>query len=125
MSARADTQSSPIDSAKLLAAVALFLAGVAGFYWFGEFSVLYRALALVLVAAVAAAIALTSERGRAAWAFARDARQELRRVVWPTRQETLQTTLIVIAMVLLVAVLLWLLDMFFLWGVEALVRPGG
>ncbi|MDZ7810904.1 MAG: preprotein translocase subunit SecE [Arhodomonas sp.] len=52
-------------------------------------------------------------------------RQELRKVVWPTRKETLQTTLIVIAMVLLVAVLLWLLDMFFLWGVEALVRPGG
>ncbi|WP_018719713.1 preprotein translocase subunit SecE [Arhodomonas aquaeolei] len=125
MSARAESQSSPLDSLKLAVAIGLFLLGVVAFYWFEAQSVLYRAIGLIAVAAVSIGIAMSTVRGRAAWAFARESRQELRRVVWPTRQETLQTTMIVIAMVLLVAVMLWLLDMFFLWGVESLVRPGG
>ncbi|WP_435106352.1 preprotein translocase subunit SecE [Arhodomonas sp. AD133] len=125
MSARAESQSSPLDSVKLVVAVGLFLAGVVAFYWFEAESSLYRVLGLLVVAGVSAAIAMTTAQGKATWAFARESRQELRRVVWPTRQETLQTTLIVIVMVLIVAVLLWLLDMFFLWGVESLVRPGG
>jgi preprotein translocase subunit SecE len=125
MSARAENGTSPLDTAKLVLAVAVFVAGVVGFYYFEDQSTLYRVLGMVAVAAVAIGIAATTEPGRAAIGFAREARQEVRKVVWPTRQETLQTTLIVLVLVLLVAVLLWLLDMFFLWGVEKLISPGG
>jgi preprotein translocase subunit SecE len=125
MSARAENGTSPLDTAKLVLAVAVFAAGVVGFYYFEDQSTLYRVLGMVAVAAAAIGIAATTEPGRAAIGFAREARQEVRKVVWPTRQETLQTTLIVLVLVVLVAVLLWLLDMFFLWGVEKLISPGG
>jgi preprotein translocase subunit SecE len=68
-------------------------------------------IAALLLSGVAAAVALQTERGRALWQFAGDARNEVRKVVWPTRQETLQTTLIVIVMVLILGVILWLFDM--------------
>jgi len=125
MSARADSEASSLDKLKLAGAVGVFLAGVVGFYYFEAESALLRALGMVAVAAVAIAIAMSSQYGRNAWAFAREARQELRKVVWPTRQESMQTTLIVLVMVVIVAIILWLMDMFFLWGVGALVRPGG
>lgn len=58
-------------------------------------------------------------------AFAREARVELRKVIWPTRQETLQTTLVVLVMVVVVAIFLWLLDMLLLWAVNGLTGLGG
>ncbi|WP_041381846.1 preprotein translocase subunit SecE [Spiribacter curvatus] len=125
MSANDQTTTTGTDKAKLTLAVGTFLAGVVGFYGLEGQSDLIRVIGMVVVAAVAIAIAMTSQPGRNAWAFAREARQELRRVVWPTRQESIQTTLIVLVMVFIVAVLLWLMDMFFMWGVGALVRPGG
>ncbi|MEX0450142.1 preprotein translocase subunit SecE [Spiribacter sp. 221] len=114
-----------MDKAKLTLAAGVFLAGVVGFYLLEGQSDLIRVIGMVAVAALAIAIAMTSQPGRNFWAFAREARQELRRVVWPTRQESIQTTLIVLVMVFIVALLLWLMDMFFMWGVGALVRPGG
>ncbi|QGM22280.1 preprotein translocase subunit SecE [Spiribacter sp. 2438] len=125
MSAKEQTEVSGTDKAKLILAVGVFLAGVVGFYTFDDQSTLVRVLGMVAVAALALSIAFTSAQGRNAWLFAQEARQELRRVVWPTRTETLQTTLIVLVMVIIVAILLWLMDMFFMWGVGALVRPGG
>ncbi len=125
MSANDQTATTTIDKAKLALAAGVFLAGVVGFYLLEGQSDLIRVIGMVAVAAIAIAIAMTSEPGKNAWAFAQEARQELRRVVWPTRQESIQTTLIVLVMVFIVAVLLWLMDMFFMWGVGALVRPGG
>ncbi len=125
MSANDQTATTATDKAKLALAAGVFLAGVVGFYLLEEQSDLIRVIGMVAVAALSVAIAMTSEPGKNAWAFAQEARQELRRVVWPTRQESIQTTLIVLVMVFIVAVLLWLMDMFFMWGVGALVRPGG
>ncbi len=125
MSANEQVTTTSTDKAKLALAAGVFLAGVVGFYLLEGQSDLIRVLGMVAVAALAIAIAMTSQPGKNAWAFAQEARQELRRVVWPTRQESIQTTLIVLVMVFLVAVLLWLMDMFFMWGVGALVRPGG
>ncbi len=119
------TTTTGMDKAKLALAAGVFLAGVVGFYLLEGQSDLIRVIGMVAVAAVAIAIAMTSQPGRTFWAFAREARQELRRVVWPTRQESIQTTLIVLVMVFIVGLLLWLMDMFFMWGVGALVRPGG
>jgi len=125
MSANDQTTTTGADKAKLTLAAATFLAGVVAFYGLEGQSDLIRVVGMVVVAAIAIAIAMTSQPGRNAWSFAREARQELRRVVWPTRQESIQTTLVVLVMVFIVAILLWLMDMFFMWGVGALVRPGG
>ncbi|MDR9433749.1 MAG: preprotein translocase subunit SecE [Spiribacter sp.] len=125
MSANEQTTTTATDKAKLALAAGLFLAGVVGFYALEGQSDLVRVIGMVVVAGLAIALALTSQPGRDAWAFAQEARQELRRVIWPTRQESIQTTLIVLVMVIIVAILLWLMDMFFMWGVGALVSPGG
>jgi preprotein translocase subunit SecE len=125
MAAKAQTQESGLDTLKLWVAVLLLGAGVFGFYSLDDVSVLYRALGLVGIALAAVALAYTTDKGRRAWVFAQDARTELRRVVWPTRVETMQTTLIVLLIVLLVGVFLWLLDMLLQWGFGAITGVGG
>ena len=111
MNARAEAGGTGLDTAKLVLAALLLIAGIYGFYHFAAYSTLLRVIGLLAISGVAAAVALQTERGRALWQFAGDARNEVRKVVWPTRQETLQTTLIVIVMVLILGVILWLFDM--------------
>ncbi|MEC8427164.1 MAG: preprotein translocase subunit SecE, partial [Pseudomonadota bacterium] len=77
--------------------------------------ILYRALALVALAGVAIFVAINTEKGAAFWGLLREAQAEFRRVVWPTRQEVNQTTLIVVAVVLVMAVILWMLDSLLGW----------
>ncbi|MEO5703020.1 MAG: preprotein translocase subunit SecE [Gammaproteobacteria bacterium] len=113
------------DKIKLLLAVLLLVGGVGGFYYYADHSTLIRVLGLLGVVAVAIAVALLTQPGRDAWEFLREARNEIRKVVWPTRKETTQTTLIVFIVVILVAIILWLLDMFLLWAVQLLTNPGG
>jgi preprotein translocase subunit SecE len=125
MAAKAQTQESGLDTLKLWVAILLLGAGVFGFYSLDDVSVLYRALGLVGIALASVALAYTTDKGRRAWVFAQDARTELRRVVWPTRVETMQTTLIVLLIVLLVGIFLWLLDMLLQWGFGAITGVGG
>jgi preprotein translocase subunit SecE len=80
-------------------------------------STLIRALIVVAGVIIAAGIALTSEGGKSVWQFALATRGEVRKVVWPTRRETIQSTLIVIVMVLVVGIYLWLLDAFSFWAI--------
>ena len=100
-----------MDTVKLLVAVALLVAGIGFFYFFEEYGLLVRVLGLLVIAGLAVAVALQSTAGRAVWDFAVASRTEVRKVVWPTRQETIQTTLIVFAMVLVIGIVLWLFDM--------------
>ena len=100
-----------MDTVKLLAAVALLVAGIGFFYFFEEYALLARVLGLLVIAGLAVAVALQCAAGRAVWDFAVASRTEVRKVVWPTRQETIQTTLIVFAMVLIIGIVLWLFDM--------------
>ena len=94
----------------------LLLAGaVAGNFVYGEASVLIRAVAVVVTVAVAGFIALQTEKGRTGAAFAKEARTEVRKVVWPTRQEAIQTTGIVLVVTLLMSLLLWGLDSVLFW----------
>ena len=86
---------------------------------------LLRTLGLLVVAAGAAALALTSAQGRQLWRFALDSRMEVRKVVWPTRQETIQTTLIVIVMVFILGLILWLFDTILRSIFNLLVGQGG
>ena len=96
--------------------VFLLLAGaVAGNYMYGEASVLIRAVSVVVAVAVAGLIAMQTEKGSNAVIFAKEARTEVRKVVWPTRQEAIQTTGIVLVVTLLMSLLLWGLDSFLFW----------
>ncbi len=120
-----ESSGSVFDSIKLMVALGLLAVGVMGFYVYAEYSLLYRTLALVVVAILSGAVFLTSSYGKAFWSFFQLARMELRKVVWPTRQETMHTTLMVVVMVIIVGLILWMLDSLFLWLVRLLTGQGG
>jgi preprotein translocase subunit SecE len=86
---------------------------------------LLRVVGLLLAIALSVVIAVQTERGRFLWDFMRDSRTEVRKVVWPTRQETIQTTLIVMAVVAVMAVIMWALDSFLGFLVSLLLEQGG
>lgn len=125
MNSKVETSGNKLDSFKLIVAIVLVVAATAAFYIYPEQSLLLRVVGLLATIAVAAFIAFQTEKGRQTWSFFQDAQIEVRKVVWPTRQETIQTTLIVILMVVLIAIFLWLLDMFLGWAIGLLLGRGG
>jgi preprotein translocase subunit SecE len=115
-------QSSRLDAVKWMAAILILAAGIAGFYYYAEqIFVAYRVLALLAAAVISLAIAYNTAAGKALWVYLQDSRAELRKVVWPTRAETMQTTLVVAVVVIVVGVILWLLDMGFGWAIRELL----
>ena len=114
-----------LDKIKLLVAVLIMAAGIAGFYKFAEQALLYRVLALLAVFAVAFFIILKTKIGADSWNFGRSAILEVRKAVWPTRQETIQATLMVMVLVLIMGIILWLFDMLLLSAVQMLTGQGG
>ena len=100
----------------------LLAAGVYGFYAFADQPLWVRLSGLLVVIGVAVFVALQTVVGRAIWSFATESRSEVRKVVWPTRQETVQTTMIVVVFVLLVALILWGLDSFLGWLVSLALK---
>ena len=126
MVAKAETEvSNKLDTFKLVLAIAVLLVGIGGFYYYADASLLYRVLGLVGMVVVAAGIALTTATGHAIMSFGREARAEVRKVVWPTRQETVQTTLMVVVAVIILGIFLWLVDMLLLNAVQLLTGQGG
>ncbi|MDR7026638.1 preprotein translocase subunit SecE [Pseudomonas peli] len=121
MNVKAEAKDSRFDLLKWLVVATLVIAGVVGNQYFSAEPILYRVLALLVVAALAGVIALQTSKGQAFWVLAKEARVEIRKVVWPTRQETTQTTLIVVAVVLVMALLLWGLDSLLGWLVSLIV----
>ena len=110
MSEKTENQSNALDMFKWVVVFALLAGLVTANTVYGELSVLYRALAAVVVAVVAGFIAASTNKGSAFLSFAKESRTEVRKVVWPTRQEANQTTLIVLAATLVMALILWGLD---------------
>jgi preprotein translocase subunit SecE len=120
-----ETQASSLDTVKLALASVLLGGAVFAFYWYEDQSLLIRVLGLIGVAAVSILIASQTAVGRSTWAFIGSTRNEVRKVVWPTRAETTQTALAVLFVVVLMGVVLWLLDMFLLWAIRLLTGQGG
>ena len=110
-----------VDNLKLIAAVLVIVVGITVFYVFGDMSALLRALIVVVSVVAAAGVALTSTPGKNAWQFTIGTRAEIRKVIWPSRRETMQSTLIVILMVLVVGIYLWMLDALSFWAIYDLV----
>ena len=121
MNVKAEAKDSRFDLVKWLVVAALVVVGVVGNQYFSAEPVLYRVLGLVALGAVAAFVAFQTARGQAFAVPLKEARVEIRKVVWPTRQETTQTTLIVVAVVLVMALLLWGLDSLLGWLVSLIV----
>jgi len=124
MSAKIETSNSRLDSLKWAVALALLGGALGAFYIYADQSLLLRVVGLMAVAGISATLILLTAKGRSAWEFMQESRTEVRKVVWPTRQETVQTTLVVIAMVTVVAVFLWLLDMLLAWIVKSVIGMG-
>jgi preprotein translocase subunit SecE len=112
--------SNKLDTFKLLLAIAILIAGIVGFYYYEAESQLYRVLGIVFAAGVAIAISATTNLGRNLIGFGREARMEVRKVVWPTRQETVQTTFMVIVAVIIIGIFLWLIDMLLAEAIQML-----
>ncbi|MGB1557592.1 MAG: preprotein translocase subunit SecE [Oceanococcaceae bacterium] len=126
MSAHTETATSFRDTALLWAAVAILAASITGFYWFeGQFNALIRVLGMLAGGAVAILVALQSQPGKSAWLVVRESRTEVRKVVWPTRKETAQTTAIILIVVLILGMILWGVDSLLLMALQALTGRGG
>ena len=117
----AEAKSSSLDTVKWVVVAILVAVGVYANSYFADESLLYRVLGLLVLAAIGGFIALQTAQGAAFWELTRESRTEIRKVVWPTRQETVQTTFIVLGFVLLTALLLWGLDSLLGWLVSMVI----
>jgi preprotein translocase subunit SecE len=113
------------DTAKLVAVVVLVLAGIVAFYVLRAQADWVRWLAVVAGIVLAALLFSTTASGKGVWQFVLESRQELRKVVWPSRQETGVTTLAVFMFVILAGVFFWALDVFLSWATRYLTGQGG
>ncbi|HEQ0131101.1 TPA: preprotein translocase subunit SecE [Pseudomonas aeruginosa] len=121
MNAKAEAKESRFDLLKWLLVAVLVVVAVVGNQYFSAQPILYRVLGILVLAVIAAFLALQTAKGQAFFSLAKEARVEIRKVVWPSRQETTQTTLIVVAVVLVMALLLWGLDSLLGWSVSMIV----
>jgi len=110
-----ETVSSGADKAKLALAVALVIAGVAGFYLFSKQGQIAQWGALLVGLAAAFVVFMTAEPGKEFVAFGRDSWKEVKKVVWPTRKEAIQMTMYVIGFCAVMALFLWLTDKTLEW----------
>jgi preprotein translocase subunit SecE len=99
-----------VDTAKLVAGVVVLVGGIAGFYVLADQPIWLRWIIVLAALAVGALIALQSHQGRTFWQFVQSSRIELRKVVWPTSQETWQVTLVVFVMIVVLGLFFWGLD---------------
>lgn len=124
MSDKAENVSNPLDTAKWVLVFVLLGGLVYAYTTFADISVLYRALGAVAVVVVAGFIAATTFKGQTFLTFAKDARTEVRKVVWPTRQEVVRMTLVILAATALVGVMLYFIDMIIVWVVGLVTGIG-
>ena len=110
-----------VDKIKLAIAAGLVVAGIAGYYWLAASSILLRILAVIAGIGAGIAVAWTSALGREFVVFARESLAETKKVVWPTRKETMQTTAAVFAFVVVMAVFLWISDKSLEWVLYDLI----
>jgi len=112
------------DKIKLGLAVLLLAAGIAGFYLLSEHALVLRVLAVLAGVVMAIFVARFTGPGQQFFAFGKDAWVETKKVVWPTRKETFQTTGVVFLLVVVIAIFLWIVDASLMWAVKLLMGQG-
>ena len=125
METKVEAEPTFVDTAKLALAVAIIGASVVAYYYFPDAPVALRALGVLVALGLAAFVALQSVQGQSIWRFIQGARVELRKVVWPTREETIQTTIAVFVFASIMGVFFWLLDLFLLFVTSRITGQGG
>jgi preprotein translocase subunit SecE len=114
-----------IDAFKIVLAAAALVGGVVAYYWYESEPQVLRVL-MVLGGLIAGLVILYwSAPGRELWDYVQSSRVELRKMVWPTRQETWRTTLVVFVFVMALGVFFWLVDMALAWGAKHVTGQGG
>jgi len=131
MNTNVETETSVLDIIKKIFSALIVVAAVSAFYYFSvdhdsikEVRLLFRVLGLVAVMIAVLGLMSTTNTGKFVISFVLESKQEVRKVIWPTRDETMRTTLLVFAMVFIVGLILWVLDMFLFWGVRSLTGQG-
>ena len=115
------SESGILDIIKLLFAAGVLVGGLYSYYYFLEVPLPLRVLMVLGGLAAGITVAMTSTQGQRLWAFIQGARIEIRKVVWPTKQETTQTAIAVFVFTLIMALFFWGLDSFLLWLTRTLV----
>ena len=115
------SESGILDIIKLTLAAGVLVGGLYSYYYFIEVPLPFRVLMVLGGAAVGVTVAMTSTQGQRLWAFIQGARIEVRKVVWPTKQETTQTAIAVFIFTFIMALFFWGLDSFLLWLTRTLV----
>jgi preprotein translocase subunit SecE len=113
-----------IDKLKVVIAVLLVVAGIVAFHYFTDKALILRVLAVLGGLAAGGVLFITTAWGRDFKVYAQESVDETRKVVWPTRKETLQTTGIVFVFVVIMALFLWMVDASLLWAVKKLIGRG-
>jgi preprotein translocase subunit SecE len=115
MDAKLDSKPTILDTVLLLLAVVILVGSIFAYYYYSNESVLLRTSGVLVAFVLAIWVAFQSAQGRTLWAFIQASRVELRRVVWPTREETVQTTLIVLVFASIMGTFFFLLDLLLRW----------
>ncbi len=119
-----ETTAGPMDTVLLALASLVVVASLVAYYYFEATPVVVRALGIIASLGVAAALLYRTQLGRFLWQFFQGSRAEIRKVIWPTRQETTQTTLAVFLFLLVLGVFFWGLDLVLLLITRAITGQG-
>ena len=110
-----------MNKLKVIISLALIAGGIFAYHYFEDVGLLYRVLGLLVVVGAAIGVFVTTETGASVISFGRSAVMEMRKTVWPTRRETMQTTLIVVVMVFIIGLIIWIIDSILGWIVRSLI----
>jgi preprotein translocase subunit SecE len=119
------SESGVLDILKPLIAAGVLVGGLFAYYYYVAWSLPIRVLLVLGGLAAGIAIAMTSTQGQRLWAFIQGSRIEIRKVIWPTKQETMQTAMAVFVFTLVMALFFWGLDSFLLWLTRTMVGSTG
>mgnify|MGYP000279791376 FL=1 len=108
------------NNSYLMLSIGVLIIGMFLFYYYSDVRLFYRVLGMISVIILSGFIGYQSDFGKLVYSYVTDSKVELKKVTWPTKQETTQTTLGVIFVVIVVGILLWLFDMLLGWAIGTL-----
>ncbi len=114
-----------LDKIKLVAAAAIVIAGFWGFYYLSASPTIARIGVILGSFVVALAVGWTTAQGKRFYVYVQEAIAETKKVAWPSRKETMQSTGVVVAFVIVMAIFLWIVDALLAWAVELMIGTGG